>query len=253
MTIDLNCDMGESYGSKIIGNDEAIMPFISSANIACGFHGGDPLTIEKTIKLAIKHGVSIGAHPGYADKEGFGRNKMHLSLEELRASVLYQVGAVKSMTEALGGKLTHVKPHGAMYNSAAGDFEMSLVIARTIKAIDDKIILFCLSNSEMVMAAKHIGLSFASEVFADRAYNNDGTLVSRNQAGAVINDTEQMIERVLYMIHNKGVKTITGEIVQLEADTICIHGDNSSSAEFVKKLHFVLKAEGIEMKSFVKK
>jgi 5-oxoprolinase (ATP-hydrolysing) subunit A len=253
MTIDLNCDMGERFGSEITGNDEAIMPFISSANIACGFHGGDPVTIEKTIKLAIRHGVNIGAHPGYADKEGFGRKQIQISHEELRASILYQVGALKSMTEVLGGRLTHVKPHGAMYNSAAVDFEMASVIAETIKEIDRRLILFCLSGSEMISAAKKIGLPYASEVFADRAYNNEGTLVPRSHSGAVIHDTEEMIARALQMIHNRRVKTISGEVIPLEVDTICIHGDNSSAADFVKSLTFKLKSEGIEMKPFNKK
>ncbi len=232
MKIDINCDMGESYGDNIVGNDEAVMPFITSANIACGFHGGDPLTIEKTIRLALKHGVSIGAHPGYNDLKNFGRQPMNLTPDELRASVLYQVGALKSMTETLGGKLRHVKPHGAMYNSAASDFEMAMVIAKAVRDIDSSLILVGLSQSELINAAKKVGLAYASEVFADRAYNDDGSLVSRNLPGAVIHDTKVMIDRVIRMVKESVVETVNGKIIPIQADTICVHGDNAKAKEF---------------------
>jgi len=249
MTININCDMGESYGNKIVGNDEDVMPYISSANIACGFHGGDPLTIAKTIFLALKHGVAIGAHPGYADLEGFGRRPMILSRDELRASILYQVGALKSMTEALGGKLIHVKPHGAMYNSAASSFEMSIIIAKAVKEIDSSLILVCLSQSEMINAAKEVGLAFASEVFADREYNDDGSLVSRQLPGSVIHNTDIMIERVLRMVSENVVESINGKTIPIKADTVCIHGDNKMATVFAKELFTALKAKGILLKS----
>jgi UPF0271 protein len=248
MTIDINCDMGESYGSNIVGNDQVVMQYISSANIACGFHGGDPMTMMKTIGLALKHGVAIGAHPGYADLEGFGRRPMNLTNEKLRASILYQVGALKSMTETLGGKLKHVKPHGAMYNSAAGSFEMSMIIANAVKEIDSSLILVCLSQSHMINAAKEVGIPYASEVFADRAYNNDGSLVSRNLPGAVIKDTKTMIERVLMMVSENIVESINGKLIPIQADTICIHGDNEMAPEFAKALTSALKNKGIEIK-----
>jgi len=232
MKIDLNCDMGESYGDNIVGNDEAVMPYITSANIACGFHGGDPLTIEKTIRLALKYGVAIGAHPGYNDLKNFGRQPMILSPDELRASILYQVGALKSMTETLGGKLRHVKPHGAMYNSAASDFDMAMVIAKAVRDIDSSLILVGLSQSELINAAKKVGLAHASEVFADRAYNDDGSLVSRNLPGAVIHDTKVMIDRVIRMVKESVVETVNGKIIPIQADTICVHGDNAVAVEF---------------------
>jgi len=232
MKIDINCDMGESYGGIIVGNDEAVMPYITSANIACGFHGGDPLTIEKTIRLALKHGVSIGAHPGYHDLKNFGRQPMTLTPDELRASILYQVGALKSMTVTLGGRLRHVKPHGAMYNSAASDFDMAMVIAKAVRDIDSSLILVGLSQSELINAAKKVGLAYASEVFADRAYNDDGSLVSRNIPGAVIHDTKVMIDRVIRMVKENVVETVNGKIIPIQADTICVHGDNEVAVEF---------------------
>jgi UPF0271 protein len=252
MIIDLNCDLGESFGTYTIGNDEAIMPYISSANIACGFHAGDPLTIEKTLKLALKYGVSIGAHPGYSDLEGFGRREMKLSQKELRASILYQVGAIKSMVETLGGNLQHVKPHGALYNLATVDTETAKIIAQTIKEIDKTLILVCLSGSELAKSAKEVGLAYASEVFADRAYNNDGTLVSRNLKGAIIHDTKQVIDRSIQMLKKGTVESITGEIISIQADTICIHGDNEKALEFVKSLRAAFIDHGIEIKSLRK-
>jgi len=253
LEIDLNCDLGESYGAYKIGNDEVIMSFISSANIACGFHAGDPVTIEKTIRLAIKKNVGIGAHPGYPDLEGFGRRPMKLSNEELRASILYQVGAIKSITEALGGELQHVKPHGALYNSASVDFDMALIIAQAVKDIDSSLILVGLSNSEMIKAAKEIGLAFASEVFADRAYDDSGTLISRSNSKAVLHDTEQVIKRVLRMINERVVETISGKIIPIQADTICIHGDNEMALSFAENLYSAFKSNGISLKSIGKR
>jgi UPF0271 protein len=235
MRIDINCDMGESYGQVKIGNDAAIMPFISSANIACGFHGGDPVVIERTICLALKYGVAVGAHPGYHDLEGFGRRPVNMSREELRSSLLYQVGALKSMTESLGGRLVHVKPHGAMYNLAAADYETARIICDTVKEIDSSLVLFCLAGSSMCEAAKDAGLAFASEIFADRAYNEDGSLMPRNLPGAVIHDPEIMLERALAMIG------------AWRRDTICIHGDNESAPGFVRMLHHELTVRGIKI------
>ncbi len=247
MTVDINCDMGESYGKKIIGNDDNIMPYISSANIACGFHGGDPLTIEKTIRLALKFGVGIGAHPGYNDLEGFGRRPMSLTNSEMRASILYQVGALKSMTEVLGGKLLHVKPHGALYNEASKNIEIARVLASTIKEIDSSLVLICMSQSQMINAAREAGLRYSSEVFADRGYEDDGSLVSRDKAGAVLHDTNMVIERVLRMITDKVVESVNGKIIPINADTICIHGDNNDAPAFVKGLAEVLKSNGIKI------
>jgi UPF0271 protein len=253
MTIDINCDLGEITGAGETGNDEAIMQYITSANIACGFHAGDPVTILKTVQTAIKHGVTIGAHPGYPDKEGFGRKPMILSNEELRASIIYQVGAIKSMAESAGGRLNHVKPHGALYNSAAADFDMAMVIARAVKDIDSSLILMGLSGSQLIRAAEEIGLASASEVFGDRAYNDDGSLVSRDLPGAVLRETDVVIDRVVKMIEEKIVVTISGKIIPIKAETICIHGDNEMALEFVKTLSSTLKKRGIVVKSIPKR
>ena len=253
MTIDINCDLGERNSNDITVNDDAIMSYITSANIACGFHAGDPLIIDRTIRSAIKFGVGVGAHPGYPDREGFGRRSMHLNREELRASLLYQVGALKIMVEASGGKLKHVKPHGALYNAASFDFDMAMVIACTVKEIDPSLILFGLAGSEMIRAAGEIGLACASEVFADRAYNDDGSLVSRDLQGSILNDTSQVIERVIRMLSENIVETISGRFIPIQADTICLHGDNAMASEFAKSLASALTDKGIGMKSIGKK
>ncbi len=249
---DLNCDLGESFGSYTMGNDEAFMPFISSANIACGFHAGDPLVMKKTIQLALQHGIGIGAHPGYPDLAGFGRRNMQMSRDELNAAVLYQAGALKSMTEALGGRLQHVKPHGALYNMAAVNSEVAEIIAEAVKKLDESLILVCPARSEMERAAKAIGLTVAFEVFADRAYNDDGTLVSRNNPGAVIQDPAELNDRVIRFIKEKTVVSVSGKIIPIEVSTICIHGDNSMALQFVKNLNQIFKKEGVVLKAMGK-
>jgi 5-oxoprolinase (ATP-hydrolysing) subunit A len=249
MTIDINCDLGEFPEGSETGNDEAIMPYITSANIACGFHAGNPVTIEKTIQLAIRYGVSIGAHPGYPDPEGFGRRPIVMSYDELRASVLYQVGALKSMAESYGVRLEHVKPHGALYNTAATDYDMAIVIARAVKDIDSSLILVGLSGSEMSNAARETGIAFVPEVFADRAYNDDGSLVSRDIPGAVLHDTNYVIERVVRMINEKMVKTISGRDIPIQTGTICLHGDNEKAPEFAKRMVSEFRNRGILIKS----
>ena len=246
---DLNCDLGESFGAYAMGNDEAIMPYISSANIACGFHAGDPLVMAKTIQLALQHGVGIGAHPGFPDLAGFGRRNMQMSPAELHAAILYQAGALKSMTEALGGRLQHVKPHGALYNAAAVNFEIAKTIAEAVKKLDGSLILVCPAHSEMERAAKSVGLSVTFEVFADRAYNDDGTLVSRNIPGAVIHDPAELNERILRFIKEQVVVSVSGKVIPIQADTICIHGDNSMALQFVQSLSVVFKKEGVIFKT----
>jgi 5-oxoprolinase (ATP-hydrolysing) subunit A len=261
MQIDLNCDMGEWFAGRqhhlpsgetpaSRGNDGLIMPYISSANISCGFHAGDPLAIEKTICLAIRHGVAVGAHPGYPDLEGFGRRAMDLPPDQLRAMLLYQIGAVKGMTESLGGVLQHVKPHGALYNTAASDYKIAKLIALTIRDVDPFLVLYGLSGSAMEHAAADAGIAFASEVFADRAYQDDGQLVPRSVPGAVLDDTGEMIERVVRMVSEGLVVSASGKEVPVEAGTICIHGDNPSAPAFVKLLSDRLKACGIQVKPF---
>jgi len=249
MYIDINCDLGETDPAASPGNDEALMPFITSASIACGFHAGDPLTIERTVRSAMRHGVSIGAHPGYPDRQNFGRKAMSLSHDELRAMILYQAGAVKAITEAAGARMRHVKPHGALYNTAAKDYAVSAVIARAVRDLNPSLILVGQSGSEMIRAARDAGLACASEAFADRAYDDDGALVARNIEGAVLHDTDLMIRRVIRMIREKVVETVSGKLIPIEADTVCIHGDNETAPEFVKKLAEALRAEGITLRS----
>lgn len=249
MRVDINSDLGESFGNYNIGNDAELMKYISSANIACGFHAGDPVVIERTIKLALENNVAIGAHPGYPDLQGFGRREMNLSAEEIKSFVFYQVSALKGMTEALGGKLQHVKAHGAMYNQASNNYEKANAIAQAIHLIDPEIIFMGLANSVMIEAANEIGLQTACEVFADRAYTLDGTLVSRSLAGAVIYDSKYCNERVLQMVKYGTVQDIDGNTVVLKADSVCVHGDDKTGIELAKSLKIHLEINGISIQS----
>ena len=249
MITDINCDLGEYDVSGSEENDEAIMPFITSANIACGMHAGSPLIIEKTIRMALKNGVAVGAHPGYPDRKNFGRKSLPMPDAELRASVIYQTGAVKTMVEANGGILQHVKPHGALYNDAAVDYEKALVIAKAVMDVDPALVLVGLSGSQIIHAAASIGLPFASEAFADRAYADDGTLVPRNIKGSVLEDTRSVIDRVIRMLKDRQIDSINGETITLMAETICIHGDNPMAVEFAGRLSEALISEGIILKS----
>ncbi len=234
--IDLNCDLGESFGKYTIGNDEKVLKYVTSVNIACGFHAGDPVIMERTVKLAIEKGIAIGAHPGYPDLMGFGRRNMDISIHEARSYMIYQIGALKAFVESYGGKLQHVKPHGALYNMASVDYALAKALAEAVYDVDRELIFMGLANSTMTKAAKDTGLNVAHEVFADRAYNDDGTLVSRKLEGAVIHDTEVCVRRVLSMIKEGKVTSIDGTDIQIKADSICIHGDNSMALEFAKNL-----------------
>lgn len=249
MKIDINSDLGESFGSFKMGNDAEVMKYITSANIACGFHAGDPIVMEKTIKLALENNVAIGAHPGYPDLMGFGRRKMNLSVEEVKAYVFYQVGALKAMAEALGGKLQHVKAHGALYNEAAVNESVAKAIAEAVLQLDSEIIFVGLAHSVMLEIAKKLGLQTASEVFADRAYTASGTLVPRSEPNAVIHDSEVCNQRVLQMIHNQTVRTIDGSEIHIKADTICIHGDNPAALELASSLRNHLEKNSIEIQA----
>lgn len=242
--IDINCDLGEGFG-----NDAEIMKYITSANIACGYHAGDPLSIIKTIRLALKNNVAIGAHPGYPDLAGFGRKSMKLSSEEIEAIVLYQVGALKSMVEAEGGRLAHVKPHGALYNDAAKDEELSKAIIGAIKKIDPDLIFVGLANSIMIDIAKQLGIKSRNEVFADRNYDDNGHLIPRSNTDAVIHDVDICKERVLRMVNSGTVVSLSGKEVKIKAETICIHSDTKEALIFVKELNTLFKANQIELSS----
>ncbi|MBA5849900.1 5-oxoprolinase subunit PxpA [Clostridium sp. cel8] len=245
--VDLNCDLGESYGHYKIGLDEEVIQYISSANIACGFHASDPVVMNNTVELSKKYNVSVGAHPGLPDLVGFGRRKMDISCKEAKFIVQYQIGALNSFCVAKGIKMNHVKPHGALYNMAAKDIDLALAICEGIYEIDSNLTLLALSGSKMIDAAKMIGLKVASEVFADRAYNDDGSLVKRGKPGAVIEDEELAIERVIRMIRENKVKTINGIDIPIKADSICVHGDGVKALEFVKKINKTFKEENIEI------
>lgn len=246
MKIDLNCDMGESYGAWRMGDDEALMPHITSASIACGWHAGDPSVMRSTVRLAKRHGVRIGAHPGYPDLLGFGRRPMRVSPEEARDYLLYQIGALAAFARAEGVRLQHVKPHGALYNAAVKDRDLSCAIARAVAEADPALILVGPPDSELVRAGRGAGLKVAREGFGDRAYNEDGSLVSRKTPGALVTDPDAVADRVLLMLEGK-VRAITGRIIATAVDTICLHGDTPGVAAIAKRLRERLEGAGVKV------
>jgi UPF0271 protein len=243
-TIDINCDMGEG-----IGNDEAIMPFISSANIACGFHAGDEGTMRKTIESAIKNNVAVGAHPSFFDKKNFGRTEMNLSGDEIYDLVLLQLRTIDKIVDERDAKLHHVKPHGALYNMSAKNSHIAQAIAQAVKDFDEHLILFGLSGSVSISVAQELGLKTASEVFADRTYQDDGTLTPRSEAGALVEDDGKLLQQLLQMIQEKTVTTVTGKRIPIVADTVCIHGDGKHAVQFAKTINEQLRLKQIEIKS----
>lgn len=248
LQVDLNCDLGESFGPWKMGNDAEILPLISSANIACGFHAGDPQIMAKTVKLALENNVAIGAHPGLFDLQGFGRRNISITPEEAYALVVYQVGALKGFLTALGGSLHHVKPHGALYNMAATNKSLSLAIANAVADVSGgEAILYGLSGSELIVAAREVGLPVMNEVFSDRTYQEDKTLTSRSQPDALIVDPQVSVEQVIQMIEQGTVTTTSGNTIQLEADTICIHGDGVTALLFAKEIRQQLLARDIHI------
>ena len=247
MHIDLNCDMGESFGAYTIGDDEAVMRSITSANVACGFHAGDPSVIRRTLRLAKAHGVAVGAHPGFADLGGFGRREIDATASEVEDAVLYQVSALAGMASAEGLTLQHVKPHGALYHMAARDAVLAGAIARAVAAFDRGLILFCLPGSPLLTAGREKGLPVVAEGFADRAYEADGSLVSRRTPGAVIHDAARVVDRVLRMVRDRTVEATDGSTVSLDTATICVHGDTPDAADLVAKLRVGLQAAGVTL------
>ena len=243
--IDLNCDLGESYGAYRLGMDEEIIPLISSANVACGFHAGDFNTMAKTVKLCGENGISMGAHPGFPDLQGFGRRNMNLSPAEVCNLITYQIGALAAFCRSAGVPLRHVKPHGALYNMAAKNPDLAKAICQGIYDFDPSLILLGLSGSEMLGQAKEIGLPYAAEVFADRAYEDDGTLVARSKPGAMITDEDEAVARVIRMILEHKVTSISGKEIEICPDSVCVHGDSPKALLFVRKIRTALEAEGI--------
>jgi len=248
LKIDINCDLGESYGEFTVGNDAGIMPYITSANVACGFHAGDPLTMARTINLAKKHKVAVGAHPGYPDIMGFGRREMQLTREETMSYTIYQVSALSGFARTVNVKLQHVKPHGALYNMATRDESLSKAIVEAVRALDESLIVFAPPNSILAKTATRKGLRIACEFFADRAYNSDGSLVSRKQPNAVIQDPRKVVERTVRVAKDGTVIAVDGEAASLgEVHTICVHGDTPAAVRLAQALKRGLTRKGIEV------
>ena len=246
LRVDLNCDLGES-STDAVGQDERIMRHISSANVACGLHAGHPSTMRRTVDLALRHGVRIGAHPGFPDRDGFGRQPMRMPLDAVEDLVLYQLGALAAIVAAHGGRLSHVKPHGALYNMASSDRSLADAIATAVRRFDPSLVLYGLSSSRLLAAGQALGLRVASEVFADRAYGPDASLVPRSEPGAVITDVDDVVERGVRMVTDGRVPTTDGGWVELRADTICVHGDTDGAVELAAQLRAGLERAGIDI------
>ncbi|MEZ4896395.1 MAG: 5-oxoprolinase subunit PxpA [Saprospiraceae bacterium] len=249
LSIDINCDMGESFGIYSIGQDEQIFPYITSCSIACGFHGGDPLHIEKTIIHALHEQVSIGAHPSYPDLAGFGRRKMTIAPAELKAILKYQIAAIKGMTESEGGRLAYVKPHGALYNTASEQEPECIAILQAILEIDDRLPLMGLAGSLMEELTQKYQHPFIAEAFADRKYEPDGNLRSRAKEDAVILDPEEAAEQVRAIIMDQQITAIDGTVFPIKAHSICIHGDNPQAVMILQAIDRMLSAQGIQKQS----
>lgn len=248
--LDLNCDMGESFGRYVLGTDADMMNEITSANIACGFHAGDPSVMRKTVRLAVSKGIAVGGHPGLPDLAGFGRRRMDVSPEEVYDMVTYQIGALQAFVSQEGGNLRHVKAHGALYNMAAVDRAVAEAIAEAVYAMDHTLILFGLAGSEIIHAGRRTGLHTAQEVFADRTYQDDGTLTPRSMAGSLIENPEQAVKQVLQMVKEGSVTTVSGKKVAIEGDTVCIHGDGTQALSFARMLRAALHKEQIRVQAF---
>jgi 5-oxoprolinase (ATP-hydrolysing) subunit A len=245
--IDLNCDMGESFGNYKIGQDDKVIKYISSSNIACGFHAGDPNVISYTVRLAKENKVAIGAHPGFPDLVGFGRRAMDISPEEVKNIIIYQIGALQAMASSQKMKLQHVKPHGALYNMMVNDEILGTAVVEAIFSVDKDLILVALPNTKIMDIALKRGLRVAREGFADRAYNSDGTLVKRSVKGSVIHDAKIIANRVVRMIKDQEIESIDGNIFNLQIDTICLHGDNENALNLIMEIRKTLKRENIQV------
>ncbi|RIL69897.1 5-oxoprolinase subunit PxpA [Staphylococcus devriesei] len=249
MQIDLNCDLGEAFGNYSFGGDADIIPLITSANIACGFHAGDENVMNETVKLAKEHGVGIGAHPGLPDLKGFGRRNMDIAPNEIYNLVVYQLGALNGFCKIHGTRINHVKPHGALYQMGARDKTIAHAIAQAVYDFDPELIFVGLSNTLLISEAQNVGLKVASEVFADRRYEDDGQLVSRKEKDASITNTEEALNQVIKMVTENKVVSKNGKEINLQADTICVHGDGAHALEFVTQIRKKLTKEGIDIQS----
>ena len=247
--VDLNADVGESFGAYTIGTDSLLLPHVTSANVACGFHAGDPGVMRATVALAKQHGVAVGAHPGFPDRVGFGRREMHATPREVEDFVVYQIGALAAVAAVQGVRLQHVKPHGALFNMAVRDAALADAIARATAAVDRSLLLFGLPGSELIRAGERAGLRTAAEVFADRAYEPDGTLVSRRKAGAVMHDADAVVARVVRMAVDRTVIAVDGSAVRLDLDTICVHGDTPGAAGLAARVRRALGAANVQVRA----
>ncbi len=247
LTVNLNADLGESFGAWQMGNDAALLPVLNSANIACGFHAGDPVVMRETVRLALSHGVSLGAHPSFPDLQGFGRRAMQLSPSELEATILYQVGALQAMAAAEGGRVTHVKPHGALNNMACADGAMADTVARAVRALDRDLILLAPALSELDRAGTAAGLRVCREVFADRTYLDNGQLTPRSQPGAVLHTAQDCVNHVLRMLEAGGIVTTEGRLLPTPIDSICVHGDGPDAVVSARRLRVALEGAGYRL------
>jgi len=245
-SIDINCDMGESFGSWNMGQDDAIMPYLTSSNIACGFHAGDPNVMLRTVRRALACNVALGAHPGLPDLQGFGRREMALSAAEVYALVAYQIGALQGVARTQGAALHHVKTHGALYNMTVRDAALATAVAQAVRDVDATLLLY-VANDNMAQAAQELGLRVAFEVYADRSYQDDGTLTPRSQPQAMIEDVDQAVAQVKHMVKDGVVQALSGKRVPIRADTLCIHGDQPGAVLFAQHIRAVLEADGIRV------
>ncbi|TWE01287.1 UPF0271 protein [Pseudomonas sp. AG1028] len=249
-SIDLNSDLGESFGQWSMGDDAAMLDIVTSANVACGFHAGDPAGILRTLKAAAAKGVTIGAHVAYPDLVGFGRRNMDIASDELTADVIYQIGALQALATAAGTTVRYVKPHGALYNTIAHDTRQALAVIEAIRAVDARLVMVALAGSPLIELARREGLTCIAEAFADRAYTPQGTLVSRREVGAVLHDAEQVAQRMLRLVQTGEVEAIDGSVTCIEADSICVHGDSPGAIQMAREVRQLLEQSGVSLQAF---
>lgn len=249
-SVDLNSDLGEGFGRWTLGDDERMLDIVTSANIACGFHAGDPASIRRTVRGAVARGVAVGAHVGYRDLAGFGRRNMDVPDDELEADVVYQVGALQGLAAAEGGTVTYVKPHGALYNTAAVDERVARAVAAAVAAVGPDLVMLGLPGSAALAAADAAGLRTATEAFADRAYTPEGTLVPRSQPGAVLHDPDDVAARMLRLVTDRTVVAVDGSVVPVQADSVCVHGDSPGAVAMAARLRATFDTEGVRVAPF---
>ncbi|CAI3789883.1 5-oxoprolinase subunit A [Pseudomonas sp. MM227] len=249
-SIDINSDLGESFGAWSMGDDDAMLDIVTSANVACGFHAGDPAGILRTLKAAAARQVSIGAHVSYPDKVGFGRRNMDVASDELTADVIYQIGALQGLAQAAGTRVSYVKPHGALYNTIAHDRRQALAVIAAIRAVDSRLVLVALAGSSLIELAREQGLTCIAEAFADRAYTPEGTLVSRREPGAVLHDPQLIAQRMLRLVEDGTLEAIDGSITRIQADSICVHGDSPAAVAMARELRRVLEQANMRLQAF---